>query len=174
MIFDFEAYQGALSSLSEALKEVAKKTGFSIEALSGALLKRATARQDMLEAGLWRNACNIKSLGAWLYNKKKRRFGPSDEIECLKLAKEIPYRVRVGLVEVTKQLPRPPGGKRRALQFLDAWEARRFVRSLLDKGVTKEKAYANAAKKFGVSAHTIRREYEPEERKRRSRDLGLS
>jgi hypothetical protein len=170
--FDFEAYQGALWSLSEALHEVEKKTGFSVEALSGAFLKRAIARRDMHEVGLWKNACSEHSLGKWLFNRSKRKFDRSDEVECLKLAREIPYRVRAGLIDVSKQLPRPPGGKRRALQFLDAWEARTLVRTLLDEGITRGKAYAKAAKKFRVSVHTIRRECEPQERQRRSKVLG--
>jgi hypothetical protein len=172
MSFDSDAYQGALWSLSAALKEAAKKTGFSIEALSGALLKSAAARRDMLEVGLWKNACSEKSLGKWLYEKSKHRFGRSDEVECLKLTKEIPYRVRTGLIEVARRLPRPPGGKRPALQFLDAWEARRLVRSLLDRGMTKERAYAKVALKFNVSVHTVRREWDPKERKRRSNNPG--
>ncbi|MGB8542743.1 MAG: hypothetical protein WCD49_14010 [Candidatus Acidiferrales bacterium] len=166
MRVDFDAYAGAVMSIERALRETVKKTGFQLEPLTQALFASAIRRRDKREAGLWKNASSQTDLGKWIYNQAGRKFDDSDETKMLKFAKEIPFRVRRGLIEISEQLPGPPGGKPRALDNIDGWMANREVRLLRAKGLSKEKAYAKIAKKMKVSSHTIRRECEPKERER--------
>jgi hypothetical protein len=166
MRVDLDAYAGAVMSIERALKETVKKIGFQLEPLTQALFASAIRRGDKREAGLWKNANSQSDLGRWIYNQAGRKFDDSDETKMLKFAKEIPFRVRRGLIEISEQLPASPGGKPRALDNIDGWRANREVRLLREKGLSKEKAYARVAKKMKVSCHTIRRECEPRERER--------
>ena len=166
MRFDFDAYSGAVISIKRALNEIVKKTGFQLEPLSQALLASAIRRGDKREAGLWKNANSQRELGKWIYNQAGRKFDGADEGKIIKFAKELPICVRRGLIEIAKQLPAPPGGKARALDLIDGFIARHDVRSLRERGLSKEKAYAKVAKRMKVSSHTIRRECEPRERER--------
>lgn len=165
MGFDFDGFAGALWSLSEALNKTAERTGMPREVLSHALCRNATARRDKWEAGLWKYAHSDKELSKWIY-RRARNFNINDESEILDLADEIPARIRRNLIEIAKSIPAPHGGKPPALGFIERWKARKQVKELHDKGLSRDKAYEEVAKRMHVSAHTVRRTCDERERER--------
>lgn len=169
MSFDFDAYSGVLTRLIKELNNTATKTGIPLAALCEALQRCASRRGDKREAIFWKNASSDEKLGTWMYLQSGRAFDSEDEVEYLAFAKDIPFRVRRGLIEVVKQLPSPRGGKPRALDTFTGWEVRHLVRLRRDNGESKERAYKFVARQMKVSPHTIRRECEPEERLRSRR-----
>ena len=175
MSFDFDAFAGALWTLSEAIDRTAATVGISQPALICALGQQAIARGDKWEASLWASARSQTELGKWIY-KQARNFNIENEGEILQLAKEIPARIRRNLIEIAKRIPASRGGKPPALDSIQRWRVRTDVRKLHESGVPKDKAYAKVAKQMGVSVHTVRRICDPRERERArqaSRKIGF-
>jgi hypothetical protein len=176
MSFDSDAFAGALWSLSDALDNTAEMTRIPLQALTRALYRDALARRDKWEAGLWKDAYSKKNLGKWIWRNAGKRFDVTNETEILELAREIPARIRRNLIHIAKTIPAPHGGNPRALDMLRGWEARRRVRALREKGLSKKEAYKKVGEQMKVSAHTVRRECEPleRERSRQPKDNGLA
>ena len=172
MGFDFDAFAGALRTLSGVLDKTAERIGMPREVLTRALCRHATARRDKWEATLWKCAYSDKELSKWIY-RRARNFNINDESEVLKLADEIPTRIRRNLIEIAKSIPASHGGKPPALDLIRRWQAQRQVKELHDKGLSKDKAYEKVAKRMGVGAHTVRRVCDERERKhsRKPHDL---
>jgi hypothetical protein len=164
--FDFEAYSGALWSVKGALADTARKLGLSGEVLRGILCRGATLRNDKWEASFWRHAYTKGGLGNWIQKEAGKNFDADDEEEMLRLAREIPARIRRNLVAVSLVIPAPKGGNPRKLDLFKVFWARREVRLLLEKRLSKANAYKKVADRMGVGVHTIRRECEPKERER--------
>jgi hypothetical protein len=177
MGFDFDAFAGAVWTLSEVFDKTAEKAGIPRQALTRALYRYATARMDKWEAELWKNAHSQKELANWIRREAGRDFDGTKESEMLKLARGIPGRIRKNLIEIAKSLATPRGGNPRKLDFAQSWEVRRRVQALREKGLPKEKAYDKVARQLkGISAHTVRRECEPKERQRsrQPKDSGIA
>jgi hypothetical protein len=165
MSFEFDSFAGALWTLWEAIDRTADTVGIAKPALLDALGREALVRGDKWEANLWSSAHSKIELGKWIY-KSARKFDIGNEAEVLQLAKEVPTRVRRSLIEIAKRIPPSHGGKAPALGLIETWRVRSEVRKLHESGVPKDKAYSQVAKRTGVSAHTVRRIYDPRERKR--------
>ena len=165
MAFDFDAFAGALRTLSGVLDKTAERTGMPREVLTRALRRHATARRDKWGAKLWKCAHSDKELSKWIY-RRARNFNINDESEILELADEIPTRIRKNLIEIAKSIPASHGGKPPALDLIRRWQAQRQVKELHDKGLSKDKAYEEVAKQMHVSAHTVRRTCDKRERER--------
>ncbi len=114
---------------------------------------------------MWKCAHSDKELSKWIY-RRARNFNINDESEILELADEIPTRIRKNLIEIAKSIPASHGGKPPALDLIRRWQAQRQVKELHDKGLPKDKAYEEVAKRMHVSAHTVRRTCDKRERER--------
>jgi hypothetical protein len=165
MDFDFDAFAGALRTLSKAFDETADRTGIPREALTLALCRHATNQRDKEATRLWKSAQSDDELGKWIY-KQAMKFNTANEGEILQLADEIPGRIRRNLIEIAKSIPASQGGKQPKLDFVQRWQARKQVKELNDKGIPKDKAYQQVAKRMGASAHTVRRICDERERQR--------
>jgi|SRR6267154_1045297 len=165
MGFDFEAFAGALVTLSKAFDKTAERTGIPREALTAALSRYAANRGKKEDAQLWKSARSSDELGKWIY-RQARTFNCINEEEILQLADEIPGRIRRNLMEVVKSIPAAHGGKRPALDFIKRWQARAQVKELHDNGLSRDNAYQKVAKRMHVSAHTVRRTCDKKERER--------
>ena len=165
MGFDIDAFTGALWTLSKAFDKAAETTGIPREALALALYRHATNRKDKEGARLWKSAQSNDGLNKWIY-RQARNFDTFNEGEMLKLAKEIPARIRRNLIEIAKLIPAPQGGKAPALDIFERWEVRKQVKALHEKGLSNDKAYQRVAKRMHVSAHTVRRACDKRERER--------
>jgi hypothetical protein len=137
------------------------------------LYRRAKIQKDQWEERLWKAARTKKELSEWIY-KRARDFNIDDESEILELSKTIPYRVRTNLIEIAKTIPASRGGKRPALNTMESWRVRSEVSKLQQKGMSKENAYKEVAKRWSesghkLSAHTVRRTYDERERERSRR-----
>jgi hypothetical protein len=165
---DMDAFAGGLRSLSKAIEKTAQKTGIDRKQLCFALFRNASTHKRFRDAQMWKHAHTESDLGRWVYKQAGEKFGGNDELIMIKLANEIPAQVRRGLIEIAKTLGRSNGGKPKALDFSDAWRVRRLVDKLraAPNRLSKEKVYAEVGERFGVGAHTVRRECEPKERER--------
>ena len=165
MSFDFGSFAGALWTLSESIDKTAEVVGISRLALFNALGQQAMARGDKWEASLWAAAHSKAKLGKWVY-KEARKFNIEGEGKIIKLAKEIPARIRRNLIEIAKRIPASRGGKPPALDSIQRWRVRAEVRKLHESGVPKDKAFSEVAKRVNVGAHTVRRICDKRERER--------
>jgi hypothetical protein len=165
MSFNFDAFAGALRTLSETINKAANLTGIPREALTMALRRQAAARDDRWEEHLWKFARSDTDLSQWIYRQAKP-FDTDAESEILKLAEGIPFRIRRNLMEIARRIPASPGGKRPALNLIQIWRVRSEVKKLHRDGRPKDQAYKEVAKRMRVSAHTIRRICDERERQR--------
>jgi hypothetical protein len=175
MNFDFDSFAGALWTLSEAIDRTARVVEISRPALVSALGQQARGRGDKWEAGLWAAARSEAELGKWIY-KRARNFSIENEGEILQLAKEIPGLVRRNLIALAKRIPASRGGKRPVLDSIRRWRVRSEVRKLNERGMPKDKAYREVAKRMSVGAHTVRRicdEREQERTRQASRKIAF-
>ena len=165
MAFDFDAFAVALLRLSRALDKTADTTGIPRVALTRALHRHAIVKKKKWEARLWKSAASEKELGDWIW-RERRKFDGKDETEILNLSDEIPALIRRNLIEIAKSIPAPHGGNPPALNFIERWQAQNQVRELHDKGLAKDKAYEEVARRMGVSKHSVRRYCDKRERDR--------
>jgi hypothetical protein len=165
MTFDFDAFAGALHTLSRALDKAAETTGIPRGALTNALHHRAVVRRNKSDATFWKSAHSDTEIGKWIW-RERRKFDGKDETEILELSREIPARIRRDLIEIAKSIPAARGGKRPALDLTGKWQVQKEVRELHAKGLSKDRAYETVAKRMGVSAHTVRRYCDKRERER--------
>jgi hypothetical protein len=171
MAFDFDLFAGAVRSLSQAVDQIAEVTGIPRGALTSALHRHAILCKNKWETRLWKSAHSENELGKWIW-RERRRFDAADETDVLKLSDEIPTRIRKNLIDIAKSIPAPRGGKPPKLDLFQRWEAQSQVKELRDKGMSKEKAYEEVAKRMSVSTHmkvsthTVRRACDKRERER--------
>ena len=165
MDFDFEAFAGALWGLSQALDKSAEMIGLPRAVLARLLRRHATVNNKTWDAKLWESAASDKKLAEWIWRERKK-FDARDESEVLRLAREIPGRIRRNLIEIAKSIPASRGGNPPALNLIERWQVRKQVRDLHGKGQARDKAYEIVAKRMAVSKHTVRRYCDERERSR--------
>lgn len=169
----------AADALAREIERIAGLLKLKQETLTDVLYRHSVSRNLKWQADMWKSASPHKAIYEWAFwHAYKNGDG---EAQLIDLKERLPALVQKAFTQMAKTLPAPKGGKPTTFDWLEEWQVRARVRAEIERGRSKREAYARVShwytskKRKCVSAHTIRRICEPEERKRtrsQSRYLG--